>query len=74
MSFNTQLVYPDANLGWLEHKWVVWYIWIGNPVVATGLMGLLLHEVCATRSFSSPLPTSSLSRLSTLVVVCLGSS
>lgn len=24
---------------------VSWYVWIGNPVIATGLMSFLLHEV-----------------------------
>ena len=36
-----------TSLNWLERQWVAWYIWIGNPVVATGLASFLLHEVCS---------------------------
>lgn len=35
-----------TSLSWLEHQWVAWYVWIGNPIIATGLMSFLLHEVC----------------------------
>lgn len=35
-----------SSLSWAEQKWVAWYIWIGNPIIATGLMSFLLHEVC----------------------------
>lgn len=34
-----------ASLSWAEKQWVAWYIWVGNPVIATGLMSFLLHEV-----------------------------
>ncbi|KIY44736.1 hypothetical protein FISHEDRAFT_50852 [Fistulina hepatica ATCC 64428] len=34
-----------TSLTWLEHKWVDWYIYMGNPVIATGLMSFLLHEI-----------------------------
>jgi len=34
-----------SSLSWLEQQWVAWYVWIGNPVIATGLMSFLLHEV-----------------------------
>ncbi|KAL0948231.1 hypothetical protein HGRIS_010831 [Hohenbuehelia grisea] len=34
-----------ASLNWLERQWVAWYIWIGNPVIATGLASFLLHEI-----------------------------
>ena len=34
-----------SNLSWLEANWAAWYLWIGNPVIATGLMSFLLHEV-----------------------------
>ena len=34
-----------SQLNWLETQWVNWYLWIGNPVIATGLMSFLLHEV-----------------------------
>lgn len=37
----------DLNsLGWMEKQWATWYILIGNPIIATGLMSFLLHEVC----------------------------
>ena len=42
-------VYADIDvksLSWLEQLWVSWYIWIGNPIIATGLMSFLMHEVC----------------------------
>jgi hypothetical protein len=35
-----------SSLSWLEQQWVQWYVKIGNPVLATGLMSFLLHEVC----------------------------
>ncbi|GHJ90467.1 hypothetical protein NliqN6_6869 [Naganishia liquefaciens] len=41
-------LYPDTDfdgLNVLERLWVSWYVWIGNPVIATGLMSFLLHEV-----------------------------
>lgn len=34
-----------SSLSWLEQQWLAWYVRIGNPVVATGLMSFLLHEV-----------------------------
>ena len=34
-----------SALSWLEQSWVAWYVWIGNPIIATGLMSFLLHEV-----------------------------
>lgn len=34
-----------SSLNWLEQQWVWWYVTIGNPVIATGLMSFLLHEV-----------------------------
>jgi hypothetical protein len=56
MSLNTtvaapfyQTVYADidfSSLSWLEQRWVAWYVWIGNPIIATGLMAFLMHEVC----------------------------
>lgn len=59
MSFNATLnvngqpssftaLYADTDhtaLTWLEQQWVAWYIWIDNPIIATGLMSFLLHEV-----------------------------
>jgi len=35
-----------ASLNWLERYWMTWYIWLGNPILATGLMSFLVHEVC----------------------------
>ncbi|KAF8752773.1 sterol oxidase [Rhizoctonia solani] len=34
-----------SNLSWLETQWAAWYIWIGNPIIATGLMSFIMHEV-----------------------------
>ncbi|ORY23203.1 hypothetical protein BCR39DRAFT_549764 [Naematelia encephala] len=33
------------NLNWLERLWASYYIWMGNPVLATGLMSFMVHEV-----------------------------
>jgi len=36
----------DFNqLNFFEQKWTQWYIYWGNPVVATGVMSFLLHEL-----------------------------
>ncbi|KAF8324823.1 hypothetical protein F5887DRAFT_1021676 [Amanita rubescens] len=55
MSFNATLaasmqesLYPGlefSSLNWLEKQWAAWYIWIANPIIATGLMSFLLHEI-----------------------------
>ena len=55
MSNTTATPYHDAGLlyantdfsklTWLELQWASWYLWIGNPVLATGLASFLLHEV-----------------------------
>lgn len=37
-----------SKLSWLEQLWASWYIWIENPIIATGLMSFLLHEVSGT--------------------------
>ena len=39
-----------SGLNLLEKAWVNWYIWWGNPVIATGVMSFLMHEVCSTSS------------------------
>lgn len=42
-------LYPGvdfAALNWLERLWASYYIWVGNPIIATGLMSFVLHEVC----------------------------
>lgn len=36
-----------SALNWLEFQWANWYIWVGNPVLATGIMSFALHEVSA---------------------------
>lgn len=33
------------NLSWLERTWAAYYIWMGNPTLATGLMSFMVHEV-----------------------------
>lgn len=33
------------DLTWLERKWAAYYIWMGNPLLATGLLSFLMHEV-----------------------------
>lgn len=41
-------LYGDIDLGgltWLERTWVSYYIWMGNPILATGLLSFLVHEV-----------------------------
>ena len=42
------LLYANTDftkLNWLEAQWAAWYLWIGNPILATGLASFLLHEV-----------------------------
>ncbi|EIW52980.1 C4-methyl sterol oxidase [Trametes versicolor FP-101664 SS1] len=34
-----------SSLNWFETQWVNWYLWLGNPILATGLASFLLHEV-----------------------------
>jgi len=44
-----QDLYAGTNfdsLSWAERKWVDWYLYWGNPVIATGVMSFLLHEFC----------------------------
>ena len=43
-------LYANANiqfgeLGVFEQWWAAWYLWIGNPTIATGLMSFMMHEV-----------------------------
>jgi len=47
---SSDLLYAQAGtdfskLSWWESNWATWYIWIGNPVLATGIMSFVLHEV-----------------------------
>ncbi|KAG5651874.1 hypothetical protein H0H81_007094 [Sphagnurus paluster] len=34
-----------SSLNWFEQQWVAWYVMIANPIIATGLMSFLLHEI-----------------------------
>ena len=34
-----------AQLNWFESQWMAWYLWIGNPLIATGIASFILHEV-----------------------------
>lgn len=34
-----------TDLSWAEQRWVDWYTYVGDPVIATGVMSFLLHEV-----------------------------
>jgi len=56
MSFNATLhasaaeLYAQAgtdfsSLNWLEANWAAWYMWVGNPILATGILSFVMHEV-----------------------------
>ncbi|KAF8147780.1 C4-methyl sterol oxidase [Mycena galopus ATCC 62051] len=34
-----------TSLSWVEQQWAAWYLYIGNPILATGLMSFLVHEI-----------------------------
>lgn len=34
-----------SQLSWMERTWASYYIWMGNPIIATGLLSFVLHEV-----------------------------
>jgi methylsterol monooxygenase len=34
-----------TQINWFERQWMAWYLWIGNPIIATGIASFLLHEV-----------------------------
>lgn len=41
-------LYAGVNvqqLNWLEQLWMRWYNYVGNPILATGIMAFLMHEV-----------------------------
>ncbi|KAF8583684.1 hypothetical protein K439DRAFT_1634216 [Ramaria rubella] len=38
---NTQF----SQLSMFEQWWAAWYLWIGNPTIATGLMSFIMHEI-----------------------------
>lgn len=77
-----------SSLNFFEKAWMDWYIWIGNPVIATGLMSFLLHGECQARwrrrphspqpstamLTSAPSPFPSCQKPSTLDAPSLGSS
>lgn len=52
-----------SKLSQLEQFWASWYIWIDNPVIATGLLSFLLHEVSAASSVRWYLLTSNRSKI-----------
>lgn len=56
---SADVLYADTDfskLNWVETQWAAWYLWIGNPVIATGLMSFLLHEVCSASGSRMPCP------------------
>ncbi|GAA5926423.1 hypothetical protein JCM3775_001012 [Rhodotorula graminis] len=34
-----------SQLNWLERLWMSWYVKIGDPILATGIMSFVMHEV-----------------------------
>jgi methylsterol monooxygenase len=34
-----------SKLNWFELQWAAIYIWLGNPIFATGVMSFVMHEV-----------------------------
>ncbi|KAK8865966.1 hypothetical protein IAR55_001115 [Kwoniella newhampshirensis] len=41
-------LYPGVDLNslsWIEKTWAEYYIAVGNPIIATGMMSFLLHEI-----------------------------
>ncbi|GAA5859694.1 hypothetical protein JCM5296_004482 [Sporobolomyces johnsonii] len=34
-----------SQLSWFEQAWASWYSYIGNPIIATGIMSFLMHEL-----------------------------
>lgn len=44
--FNSHYKTTDlSSLNWIELKWAAWYMWWANDRLATGVMGLVMHEV-----------------------------
>lgn len=35
----------NVHLNYLERMWAAWYAYIGNDVLATGIMSFVMHEV-----------------------------
>lgn len=72
---SSQSLYANIDLtklSWLEQMWAAWYIWIDNPIIATGLMSFLLHEVIPSLLAFRDVSLSSLFRLCTSDVLSLG--
>ena len=60
MAFNSTATFSDAYaltdldaLNWFERQWVAWYLLIENPIIATGLMSFLMHEVSSNYLLST---------------------
>lgn len=60
MAFNSTTTFSDAYaltdldaLNWFERQWVAWYLLIENPIIATGLMSFLMHEVSSNYLLST---------------------
>jgi len=34
------------SLNTVERWWVQWYLYFGDPIIATGILSFVLHEVC----------------------------
>ncbi|KIK59671.1 hypothetical protein GYMLUDRAFT_44109 [Collybiopsis luxurians FD-317 M1] len=56
MSFNATTPSPNvmdalykgtdfSSLNWAEQKWVAWYMYWNNPIIATGMISFLMHEI-----------------------------
>lgn len=43
----------NVQLNYLERMWMTWYAWMGNDVLATGIMSFVIHE---TLYFGRSLP------------------
>lgn len=41
---NDELI-PSCSLNVLEKAWMSWYQYWGNPIIATGIMSFVMHEV-----------------------------
>ncbi|KKA27670.1 hypothetical protein TD95_001240 [Thielaviopsis punctulata] len=35
----------NVQLSYVERLWAAWYLWIGNDVLATGIMSFVMHEI-----------------------------
>lgn len=35
----------NVQLNYLERMWMTWYAWMGNDILATGIMSFTIHEV-----------------------------